>query len=134
VLLPLVRGYRRFYGQAGDDDGERNFIRAHLEQGSSTIFVALAGDRAVGFVQVFQSWSTVHLAPACILEDLFVEEVWRGRGVARLLIDAAVTEVRGRGASGMFLETAKDNETAQRLYERAGWMREGRFLKYNAPL
>jgi ribosomal protein S18 acetylase RimI-like enzyme len=34
----------------------------------------------------------------------------------------------------MFLETANDNFAAQALYEKAGWAREGRFLKYNAPL
>jgi predicted GNAT family acetyltransferase len=34
----------------------------------------------------------------------------------------------------MFLETAMDNVTAQRVYARAGWSREGRFYKYNAPL
>lgn len=34
----------------------------------------------------------------------------------------------------MFLETAENNAAAQRAYEQAGWTREARFRKYNAPL
>jgi len=38
------------------------------------------------------------------------------------------------GAVGLFLETAVDNLIAQRVSERSGWTKEGRFLKYNAPI
>jgi ribosomal protein S18 acetylase RimI-like enzyme len=133
-LLPLVRGYREFYEQPHDAGRERSFMKKHLRDGTSVIFIAFEDAHAVGFVQIFESWSTVRLAPALILEDLFVDPKWRTRGVARSLIDAAMAYAYERGACGMHLETARDNEPAQRRYDRAGWQREGRFLKYNAPL
>jgi ribosomal protein S18 acetylase RimI-like enzyme len=49
-------------------------------------------------------------------------------------LERAAAHAREIGATGMFLETAMDNQPAQRVYERAGWTREGRFFKYNAPL
>jgi ribosomal protein S18 acetylase RimI-like enzyme len=76
----------------------------------------------------------VRLAPVLILEDLFVEPEHRMHGVARSLIHAAVAYARETGAAAMFLETAVDNERAQRVYEREGWRREEQFHKYNAPL
>jgi ribosomal protein S18 acetylase RimI-like enzyme len=134
VLLPLVRAYRVFYRQTPDDAGERRFLRKHLRDKTSTLFFASSGERAVGFVQIFESWSTVRLAPVLILEDLFVEPEHRMHGVARSLIHAAVAYARETGAAAMFLETAVDNERAQRVYEREGWRREEQFHKYNAPL
>jgi GNAT superfamily N-acetyltransferase len=134
MLLPLVRAYRVFYGQAPDDAGERRFLSKHLRDETSTLFFASDGARAVGFVQIFESWSTVRLAPVLILEDLFVNPSHRLRGVGRALIHAAVAYARETGAAAMFLETAVDNERAQHVYEREGWQPERSFLKYNAPL
>jgi ribosomal protein S18 acetylase RimI-like enzyme len=134
VLLPLVRGYREFYERPHDARHEREFLERHLRDRTSTIFIALRDERAVGFVQMFGTWSTVHLAPSFVLEDLFVEPQARGSGAADALLERALEHARESGAAGMFLETAADNEHAQRVYERNGWTREKRFLKYNAPL
>ena len=134
ALLPLVRAYRVFYGQTPDEPGERRFISKHLRDATSVVFLASQGRTALGFVQVFESWSTVRLAPMLILEDLFVEPAVRGRGIARSLIDAAIAYAREAGAGGMFLETAVDNERAQGVYARAGWEPERTFVKFNAPL
>jgi ribosomal protein S18 acetylase RimI-like enzyme len=134
ALLPLVRGYRIFYKQQPDDAREREFIETHLNNGTSAIYVAEVDGRAAGFMQLFRTYSTVHLAAAWILEDLFVEPQYRKRGIAAALLQRAVEHAREDDASGMFLETAADNVPAQSVYEAAGWTREGRFLKYNAPL
>jgi len=132
-LGPLVTAYREFYRQAPDAARERAFLAGHLERGTSVIFIARSDGAAVGFVQVFTTYSTVWLGPQLILEDLFVDPSVRRAGVGSKLIDAAVDYAREIGAVGMFLETATDNTSAQSVYERAGWTREARFLKYNAP-
>ncbi len=134
ALLPLVRGYREFYEQPHEGARERAFIEAQLRDRTSAIYLALEDAIAIGFVQLFPAWSTVYLAPSFILEDLFVVPEARGSGAADALLARAVDHARRAGAVGMFLETAFDNERAQRVYERAGWTREGRFLKFNAPL
>lgn len=136
ALLPLVTGYRVFYEREPELAGERAFVERNLRDGRSTIFLArdAEGRSTVGFVQLFQTHSTVCLGPQLILEDLFVIPEARGGGAAMKLIERAEAYAREIGAVGMFLETAMDNETAQRVYERAGWTRENRFYKYNAKL
>jgi ribosomal protein S18 acetylase RimI-like enzyme len=98
------------------------------------VFLAAIDGVAVGFVQLFATASTVQLGTGYILEDLFVVPEARRGGVAGALIERALNHAHENGAVGMFLETASDNAPAQALYERLGWTREGRFLKYNAPL
>ena len=136
ALLPLVTGYRVFYEREPKPQSEREFLERNLRDGRSTIFLARdAGSGSiVGFVQLFPAYSTVWLGPQLILEDLFVAPDARGGGAATKLLERAETYAREIGAVGMFLETAMDNETAQRVYERAGWTRENRFYKYNAKL
>lgn len=134
ALLPLVQEYRVFYRQQPDPERARAYMQQHLERGTSIVFLAERAREAVGFTQLFPTYSTVHLAPAFILEDLFVDVHLRGSGVATALLQRSVEFARQNGASGMFLETAYDNLTAQRVYERNGWIREGRFYKYNAPM
>ncbi len=134
ALLPLVAAYRAFYEQGADTIRERALIAQHLNTGTSTIFIARRDGNAVGFAQLFQTFSTVWLGPSLILEDLFVEPSERGAGIATKLLERAITYSRETSAVGMFLETAMDNLGAQRVYERAGWTRESRFYKYNAPV
>jgi ribosomal protein S18 acetylase RimI-like enzyme len=132
-VLPLVGAYREFYEQRPDAAGERKLITQHLEKGTSTMFVARLDRNVVGFVQLFTTYSTVWLGPSLILEDLFVAPAARGEGVAAKLVARSMEYAKEVAAVGMFLETAHDNLAAQRVYERAGWTREGRFYKYNAP-
>ena len=133
ALLPLVAAYRAFYGQTPDATKERAFLEQRLRDGTSAVYLAVTNSGAAGFVQIFETYSTVYLGPSLILEDLFVYPEQRGRGIATALLDRALTHAREAGAFGMFLETAMNNTAAQRVYERAGWTREGRFYKYNAP-
>jgi ribosomal protein S18 acetylase RimI-like enzyme len=133
-LLPLVQAYRVFYEQQPDAQRERDFVEAHLRDGTSTIYIAEAAGEPAGFMQLFKTFSTVHLGGSWILEDLFVDPRFRKSGVAAALLQRALEHVRQDGSGSMFLETARDNTAAQALYEKAGWVREGRFIKYNAPL
>lgn len=133
-LLPLVQAYRVFYKQQPDAQREREFFESHLRKRTSVIYIALADGKAAGFMQLFKTYSTVHLCSSWILEDLFVDPQSRHHGIGSALLSHALQHVRADGAGSMFLETAYDNVAAQALYEKAGWLREGRFIKYNAPL
>jgi GNAT superfamily N-acetyltransferase len=55
------------------------------------------------------------------LWQLFVLPPWWGRGVAPLLHDAAISEVRTRGYDAVRLYTPSLHARARRFYERRGW-------------
>lgn len=134
ALQPLFAGYREFYGQKSDPAGEHRFLHERLTNHDSVIFIARDGATAVGFAQLFQTYSSVRLAPTYVLEDLYVQPEARHRGAGNALLERAKQHAYKSGASGMFLETAHSNRTAQRLYESAGWKLESEFRKYNCPM
>lgn len=59
------------------------------------------------------------------LWQLFVRPQWQGRGVAVVLLDAAVAEARTRGISRLSLWTPRDHGRARAFYEREGWAATG---------
>jgi ribosomal protein S18 acetylase RimI-like enzyme len=133
ALVPLFEAYRAFYERAPDARSARDFLRHRLERGDSTILLAVddaADARAVGFVQLYPVFSSLRMAPALILNDLFVDPSTRRLGVARLLMDAACAFARKSGAVSLQLETAQDNSRARALYESLGYRVEEGFLHY----
>lgn len=65
--------------------------------------------------------------PVCYLEDLYVNEAARGRGVGRALIEALADKGRAEGWLCLYWQTARDNNNAQHLYDklarRTDWLR-----------
>ena len=69
-----------------------------------------------------------------VLNDLFVASQARGKGFAKLLLAAACDYGRSVGAIRLSLSTAVDNDSAQSLYEVAGWIRDNQFSGYTISL
>ncbi|MBB3910256.1 GNAT family N-acetyltransferase [Sphingomonas desiccabilis] len=134
TLVPLFDDYRQFYGQPSDPIGARSFLGDRFEHQQSIILLAFDGSHAVGFVQLFPSFSSTRLARTFILNDLFVAPDARGTGTGRALLNGACEYSRNVGAARLSLSTAVTNTAAQSLYERAGWTRDTDFYAYGIPL
>jgi GNAT superfamily N-acetyltransferase len=126
--------YRQFQKQAPDPDGARAFIGERLERGDSVIFLAEDETGALGFAQLFPSFSSVGMTRTFTLNDLYVTAEARGRGVATALLDAAAAFAEAEGASRLMLLVATDNAAAEALYVREGWQRVDSFFIYLLPL
>lgn len=82
----------------------------------------LAGED--GVCQLRYRWSVWTGAPDCWLEDLYVRESARGRGVGRALLEAAVERARSRGCRRIELDVNEENQAALALYRAAGFTLE----------
>jgi ribosomal protein S18 acetylase RimI-like enzyme len=56
-----------------------------------------------------------------LVSNVAVDEKFRRQGIGRQLMEAAITEARGRGAEAMVLNVRPHNEAAIRLYEKLGF-------------
>lgn len=124
ALTPLFTAYREFYGQSPSPDAERRFLETRLQAGESVVLIAERDARAVGFVQLYPTFSSVALARDWILNDLYVHEDARRLGVGAALLEGARDFGRETGARRLVLETTPDNTGAQALYEKLGWTRD----------
>jgi len=84
---------------------QRRPIRAHLY--------------VVGFYdEPHFMWSTGRVGH---IDSFYVLPELRGRGVGRLLMEAAYAEMRQAGATTVALEMVANNDVARRFYEREGF-------------
>ncbi len=133
-LTPLLDGYRQFYKQASDLENGRAFLHERLTNNESVIFLALLDGEAVGFTQLYPLFTTTLLKRMWLLNDLFVAPAGRKQGVGEALLERARQFGIETKAQRLMLKTNVANTTAQKLYERTGWVRETDFYVYNIVL
>jgi GNAT superfamily N-acetyltransferase len=134
LLTPLFDAYRQFYQQPSEPDRTRRFLLDRFEHNQSVIFIAESDGAAVGFTQLYPSFSSGALARIFILNDLFVDSSARRSGAGTALLNAAADYARCVGALRLVLSTELTNTAAQSLYERSGWKRDTRFYTYQLEL
>jgi len=130
AIAPLFDAYRQFYGLAPDLPLARRFVAERLSREESIVLLACEADVALGFVQMYPTFSSLKAARICVLYDLFVVPAARRSGLGRRLMAAAAAEARRIGAVSLVLSTARANLAAQRLYESLGWKRDDGFFEY----
>jgi len=123
IIAPLLDQYRVFYKQISNITAAEDFLEQRMIKNESTIFLALENNVAIGFVQLYNSFSTVSLKPIFILNDLYVHTDFRKQKIGEQLLSRAKEYCFKKGFKGLALETAIDNP-AQHLYERLGWKKE----------
>jgi GNAT superfamily N-acetyltransferase len=122
-LLPLIAAYQRFYEVEQPDDGRnRDFFRRFLAPSEDGMLLRAREDGGpiLGYACLYWHFSSLAAAEAVLMNDLYVAEEARGRGVGRALIEASTAVARERDAHQLEWATAPDNRTAQRLYDRTG--------------
>ena len=134
LLVPLFDAYRQFYRHPSEPERARRFLLERLEQDQSAIFMAFEGAAAIGFTQLYPSFSSGAMARIFILNDLFVTPEARRRGAGVALIEAAAQYGRQAGALRLTLSTELANTTARSVYERMGWKRDTVFCVYQLAL
>lgn len=121
ALNDLFDQYRVFYNKVSDLEASAAFLRERIEKNEAKIFMAWEGDIATGFVQLFPVFSSTRMARYWLLNDLFVHQDYRGRGISKALIEQAKQLCRDTNACGMYLETAKNNDIGNQLYPATGF-------------
>jgi GNAT superfamily N-acetyltransferase len=121
-LLPLIAAYQRFYGvEQVDEERNRAFFRRFLAPSEDGMLLgARQGGQFAGYACLYWHFSSLGAVETVLMNDLFVAEPARGRGVGRALIAASAEVARERGAAALEWATAPSNIAAQRLYDSTG--------------
>ncbi len=131
LCLDAVAREKKFLAliAAPEPEQVRAFVRQNVEL-DSVQFVALAGDRVIGWADIFTAWQPA-LAHTGNL-GIGVLPEYRGQGIGGALLRACLEKARRKGITRVELEARVDNAHAIRLYENTGFVREG--IKRNGML
>ena len=133
-IASLLGNLVEFYHMAPDADTLRKGVGFALSNPDKVCFVVAEVDgRIAGIASVhFGHYSTFTNTWYGHLEDVYVAQWARRRGLGKALVEFAVELARARGLSRIDLEVFADNTPARRLYERLGFRTDGS-LAYKLP-
>jgi GNAT superfamily N-acetyltransferase len=80
-------------------------------------FVAEVENKVVGFALYYIRYSTWK-GQRMYLEDILVNEPWRGKGIGKLLFDKLIEEAKEKKLSGMVWQVLEWNEPAINFYKK----------------
>ncbi len=120
-LVGLFDKYRIFYKKDSDLKGAEQFLSERIKNQESVIYIYYDKNIAVGFTQLYPTYSSARMVKNWILNDLFVLEEYRKTGVATQLINKVIEFAKSNDANFVQLETQVDNFVAQKLYQHLGF-------------
>lgn len=130
-LVPLFEAYRIWYKKPSKELKTRQFLTERILKRESIIFLIYTeGGQAVGFTQLYPTFSSIRLGRLWLLNDLFVSPEARGKGYSIALIEHVKDMARKTGAVGVVLQTDITNEIGNQLYPRTGFELDSAVCNY----
>ena len=100
-LMKLENGFLGDIGEESMDEERQERLREAIAGGRISFFLAKRGTRAVGMCSVAAYWSTFSCGEIAVFEDFYIEPVFRGKGIARLLAKAAQSYCAQKGFASL---------------------------------
>jgi ribosomal-protein-alanine N-acetyltransferase len=108
----------------GEDEIHQLLISSTVVAHRAMVGKMMAGETMAGFILSRMTTGEAEILSIAIAPD------WRGRGLARPLLDLNLRRLAGLGTRKVFLEVDKNNAPARALYQRAGFYEVGQRQGY----
>ena len=91
-------------------------------------WLILVGSELAGYVILTLGYSFEYRGREAFVDELYVEEKFRGTGVGRRAMEFVEERARELGVNAMHLEVDRGNDAALALYRRIGYLDHDRYL------
>ncbi len=102
-----------------DDFWNYNILKDELNSQNSTYLVAKLDNDIIGFAGFKAVFSSAELM------NIVVRKTFRCNGIATLLMEELLKDLKNKKIATLYLEVAKNNTTAINLYKKFGFLESG---------
>jgi GNAT superfamily N-acetyltransferase len=96
-----------------------------LRNAGSHFLVAAREGKPVGLINFAVRQTILHRSPSALIDEVVVAERYRGKGVGRQLVQAAIEKCRQLGCCEVEVSTEKTNLEARKFYKKCGFEERG---------
>ena len=100
-------------------------IEEKLLQSNFYKFEYMIDGKRVGRAFLFIIYNDLHQKPYGLLEDVFVEEKYRGKGIGKELIKRVIEKAKELGCYKLIATSRFEREMVHKLYENLGFKKWG---------
>lgn len=122
LILQMIRELAEFEQLSHEVTATEAALYEHLfgARPHAEVLLACVGQQPAGFALFFHNYSTFLARPGIYLEDLYVREMWRSRGVGTALLQAVRQLAVARGCGRFEWSVLNWNRRAIEFYEKMG--------------
>jgi len=113
-----------------DNPVDLGATRSFLATDTNVLLIAYVDGDPAGFVSGTELSHPDKSEPELFLNELGVDETYRGRGIGRALVAELWRVAQERGCRGMWVLTDDDNAAANKVYRAAGGTRAREEVMY----
>ena len=117
-LKKLENGFLKEIGEEPATEEKQEQLAQAIQDGKITFFVAKRGYRAVGMCSVAKCFSTFACTDTGVFDDFYIEPVFRRKGIARKLAQAAQNWCKEKGLASLTVCCAPCDEG---MYQALGF-------------
>jgi ribosomal protein S18 acetylase RimI-like enzyme len=129
VLLGLMREFYTFERLAFDEARLRTALRTlFADPMLGRAWIITRGGEVAGYAVVTVCFSLEFAGRFALIDELYVREAFRGRGLGTRALELAANACRGLDVAAVRLEVDVWNERAMELYRRMGFELQERYL------
>lgn len=134
-ILPLVEAFHSETGIVLSEEERHAAVFPLLEGTPLGVIYLIGPTRApVGYVVITFGWSVEFGGMDAFVDELYIRPAVRRRGMGSDVLTALPRALSEAGVKAFHLEVDHDNETAKRLYTRAGFTARPRYMLMSRKL
>lgn len=129
LLVEMMRAFYEFDHIPFDEpDGRAALMQLISDDRLGRVYLIRSGGEVIGYFVLTFGFSLEFKGRDAFVDELFLRETSRGRGIGRRALAFAEEHCRDAGVRAMHLEVERANINAQGLYRRAGFKDHDRYL------
>jgi GNAT superfamily N-acetyltransferase len=136
ALLPLLQAYWTFEGTAGFEATalQRRLSELLSDRTYGLAWVAEQEGRLIGYLLAAFVFSFEYGGRMAEVDEFFVDEASRGRGIGRRMLETARQALQQAGCAALQLQVADANRQAQNFYSSLGFAPKRGYRLWTATL
>lgn len=121
VIFELINGLAKYEKRPWDMTGTKKELAFWLfEKNIATTLLLELDGKAIGYAMYYPVFGSFSAKGKVHLEDMFIYEEYRGKGVGKHFLKQIVSKIFDEGYSGMEWSALDWNESAIKFYEKVG--------------